>query len=105
MANDLTKNPLILDTVGTVLADKLISINSVQWVDPVNVGDAVILRDQNGNTIFKASCVTQKQSLIKYFRPGFTFTGLNVVAITSGEIHLLFNHIGTVGDRNTPYRD
>lgn len=105
MANDLTKNPLILDTVGAVLADRDISINSVQWVNPTTVGHTVVLLDANGNTVFKATCVVANQSLIKYFRPGFVFTGLNVDTLGSGEIHILTNWMEPTGTRNKPWRD
>jgi hypothetical protein len=105
MANDLAKNPMVLDTVGAQLTGKNISINSVQWCDPTTVGHTVLLLDQNGNIILKGTCVTASQSLIKYFKPGFTFQGLNLSAIGSGEVHVLYNSIDDAGARVKPFRE
>ena len=105
MGNNLVSNPIVLDTVGSVMTGKLISIYSVQWVDPTNVNDAILLKDQYGNVIFKATCVVEKQSLIKYFEPGFNFSGLNLAALTSGEVHILTSYVDDKVSRTKPYRD
>lgn len=105
MANDFSKNPMVIDTTGTAYTGREISINSIQWVDPTTVGHACVLVDQNGNTIFKAKCVVANQSLIKYFRPGFVFKGLNLSTLDSGEVHLLYNWTDEAGERTKPYRD
>jgi hypothetical protein len=105
MGNNLVSNPIVLDTVGAVMTGRLISIYSVQWVDPTNVGDAIFLKDQYDNIIFKATCVVSKQSLIKYFEPGFNFVGLNLSALTSGEVHILTNYVQEQIGKTLPYKD
>lgn len=105
MANNIVSNPIVLDTIANVLTGKLLSIYSVQWVNPTNVNDEAVLTDDYSNIIFKATCVVSKQSLIKYFKPGFNFVGLKLTSLTSGELHILTSYIEDVVGRTKPFRD
>lgn len=52
MANDLTKNPWVIDTVGaTSQFIGPVYINSMRWV-PTAAGDDITVTDKNGNTIW-----------------------------------------------------
>jgi hypothetical protein len=105
MANNIVSNPIVLDTIANVLTGKLISIYSVQWVNPTNIGSTAILTDDYNNIIFKATCVIANQSLIKYFKPGFSFVGLKLIDLTTGELHILTSYIANVEGRTKPYKD
>jgi len=89
MANDFSKNPITMDTLGLILEDKAISIESVQWVNPTTALHGATLEDQNGSVIFQATCVTAKQNLIKYFFKDHTWVGLRLKGLSSGRLDIL----------------
>ena len=52
MANDLTKNPWVIDTAGaTSTWTGPVYIKSMRWV-PAAAGDDLTVTDKNGNTIW-----------------------------------------------------
>jgi len=76
MANSLNTNPIVLDTftstidIGNTLygdSKTVFFINSIEWQNPIAVGDTATITDANGNPIFSATCTVARQSIIKYF--------------------------------------
>lgn len=45
----------------------LLCINSIEWQVPTTVDHTALITDDADNPIFSETCVTAKQSIIKYF--------------------------------------
>jgi len=92
MANLLNRDPIELDTTDSAITTgRTVNVlKSVEWTNPLNIGDVVRLEDADGNTICDWTCVNANQGNIKEFGdPGAPFTGpLNLVTLTSGKLLL-----------------
>ncbi len=78
MANQLTLDPMTLDTAGSPISTgRILNIfKSVEWTNPVNLEDRVYLIDANGAIVCDFTCTTPKLGSIKYFgEKGQIFTG------------------------------
>lgn len=54
MANNLTFNPLRLDTAsGSVLTTESYRVKKIRWVGGTTAGHQVILQDQHSNTLWE----------------------------------------------------
>lgn len=88
MANQLSANPFKLDTVGTVFAGK-IKIVAVEWNEPTDQGDALILNDIDGNNIINTLAEADGQSQFRRLTPAW-YNGLVLATLTSGTVLVHF---------------
>lgn len=91
MANDLTKNPWIIDTAGaTSTWTGPVHIRQMEWV-PAAAGDDLTVTDKNGNTIWSvtnalADGVAGKESID--LRGRTPWQGFIVSAIGGGTLYV-----------------
>ena len=90
MANELTSNPLIIDTgAATVLVTSFLKVQKFRWI-PSAAAQAVVVKDKNGvvrwagNTIAAATEVGQNPD--SNFTPPLKMDGLIVSTLTSGSV-------------------
>lgn len=88
MANDLTANPVFIDTtVGASLArrDGGYKITSIVWDDPSTAGHQLII-DQGSSTdiIFQATAQADNAYVVKEFNPAKFVPAIRVATMGSG---------------------
>lgn len=88
MANDITGNPYILDTAGTIVsASTNVLVNTVVWMNPATAGDQIIVQDGNGHEIWNLTALAGGTGVYYVLPAGdFTIPGLIVDTIDSGEL-------------------
>ena len=88
MANDLTKDPMFLDTVGASLSTGRTTniFKSVEWVGPLVVGDRAYLYDNDNQVVCDFTCAVAKENQNKFFGDkGQVFEGpFNLSVLSSG---------------------
>ncbi len=97
MANSYGSNPIILDTftsaidVGSTMFNNTqakFKLNSIEWQVPTTAGHTAVVTDGDGTrTLFSETCITNNQSIIKYFY-GAIVSGIKIGAsgVGSGKI-------------------
>ena len=90
MANDLTRNPIVLDTQmdECALSGSYFTIHKVEWVNPTGMQDGhkFHLQDSNGDIICAAECATDHLNVIEYFNWGKVYKGLYLDDLDSGYV-------------------
>ena len=99
MANDLTKNPWVIDTPSaTNLTTVWTDVRGIRWVAPSSVaGNEANVQDQNGNVIFRSLATGANTSVSEAFeasRYGKHINGLRVPTLDSGIIYIDFYRSG-----------
>ena len=100
MANDFNGNPIVLDTftsaidVGSTIwgnSKVPIKLQSIEWQTPSTADHTALISDGNNSAIFSETCVTAKQSIIKYF-DGAWVDGLKIAisGVGSGKIVITY---------------
>lgn len=77
MANSFTGNPIVLDTFSSIIdvcssmgfaTGTPLKINYIEWQVPTTAGHTAVITDAvSGNDVFNETCITNNQSIIKYF--------------------------------------
>lgn len=77
MANDFSGNPVVLDTFTSAIdvasemgfaTGTLLKVSSIEWQTPTTADHTLLLTDAvSGGIIMSETCITAKQSIIKYF--------------------------------------
>lgn len=89
MANDLTKNPWVIDTAGLLTLD-LQNVKSLRWVSKTAAGgDQVILKDALGTRIIWESVATGANFKDETFFEEVLRDGMNLTTIGSGKFYVL----------------
>jgi len=99
VANQFTSNPISLDTVWTAgaIPAGLTALTSpqqfryVKWINPVTVGDTVVITDLNGNVLLTATCAVAKQDIDLWHssRPiAFKDNKWVLLTLASGKVYL-----------------
>ena len=95
MANDLTHNPVVLDTFTSAidLADYFpggIKLYSIQWVKPTTVGHTCIIKT-NANNFIEWECHVAKETIDHYYN-GLHKNDLNidVSGVGSGKLIITY---------------
>lgn len=92
MPNDLTSNPLILDTAAaTVLTNDKIRVNGIRWVGATTAGHTATLTDASGKVMWtsKASGANNVEADDIYPNErGQNWDGLVCLTLGSGIIYL-----------------
>lgn len=93
MANDLTKNPWVVDTAGSAaILTSWADIRSIQWIGGTTAGHAAIVQDQNGVVIWRRLAQGANQNFDSEFegRFGRRVNGLTVPTLDSGTLYITF---------------
>jgi hypothetical protein len=101
MGNSYSSNPIVLDTFSTAIdlgdilfgnSNAQLFIEHIEWQNPGAVNDTAVITDADGVDIFRETCTTAKQSILKKF--GATAVkGLKIGAggVASGKISILLS--------------
>jgi hypothetical protein len=100
MANDYGSNPIYLDVFSAAIdvgdtmfgdSQARFKLQSIEWQEPTTAGHTAVVTDGDGNPIFDETCITNNQSVIKYF-DGRWVSGLKVAAngVSSGKITISY---------------
>lgn len=98
MANDISCNPLVLDTAAaTVVVSNVFKIQSIVWVDSGNDmadGDQAILQNKAGKVIWERRLTTPGMigDLQQTFPEPFPVNGLIVPTLTHGKVYVYWVH-------------
>lgn len=80
MANNLTKNPIIIDTTTGATILKNLQIDGIRWIGGTTAGHRATITDPAGMTIFDsvatAANYTDESIIPQYWRGGFIVTVL-----------------------------
>lgn len=92
MANDVTRNPLVLDTAtANILLTKRFTVLKIRWVsEGANAGDNVVLEDQDGNKVWEsvAAGADYVESESWPWEKPLGFNGLAPPTLDSGTIYM-----------------
>jgi hypothetical protein len=90
MANDITRNPWILDsaTTGAPLYKAYIRMEALAWQDVNAAGNQLILQDQNGQEVWT---MTAPGAGYFNFQKPMWINGLIVKRIDSGKVYITIN--------------
>lgn len=93
MSNSLLTNPIFIDTFSSVvslystLGYRPFNIYSIEWQEPVTVGDLAVVTIDGTVPIFDETCITANQSIIKYFGCNpFDDVRIAINGVASGKI-------------------
>ena len=98
MANDLTQNPIKIDTAGSsVLTTKKLYPMSIRWVGAATAGHAASITDQNDKVVWSGVAAVGPNNVeaeqINVRKP---WNGLKVPTLASGVLWITLKH-------NPPY--
>lgn len=69
MANDITQNPILLDTTATIAFNRPILVKRIEWYKPQSIGDSFTITDLNSNILNEGTCEVALQSQITWSGP------------------------------------
>lgn len=95
MANDLTKNPWIIDTAGAgALTTLNAKIKGFRWVSAAAAaGHACVVQDQNSRTIWESVAAGANHVDADTFDSTDTVSGIKVPTLASGKLYIEFAHV------------
>jgi len=92
MANDITNNPLIIDTAsGSVVTSKTFVATKVRWVSKsASAGDDIDVQDGNGKSVWVSVATGANYVEETHFDPDarVIFEGLTVPTLDSGTLYI-----------------
>lgn len=92
MANDLTRNPWLIDTAGaTVLHKDNVFISSIVWSGFGSAADQFVISDGRSNPIFSAKGNAGLSSIQITFAPNVHVRNLSVPVLTSGLLSIFLD--------------
>lgn len=102
MSNSYAGNPIVLDTFTSAIdvasamgfaSGTPLKINSIEWQVPTTAGHTASITDKvSGNSIFAETCITNNQSIIKYFHGAWVKNlYIAISGVGSGKIVILLD--------------
>lgn len=89
MANDVQRNPFVLDTPGTgVVWNGYIRMESFAWGDVGAPGDQLVMKDKNGKEVF--SWTSPGPGFYNFFKLMWV-NGLILAQLDSGRLYITIN--------------
>ena len=90
MSNDITDNPLALDTASaTAVTTKIFTVSKIRWVyEGAVAGDNVIITDNGGITKFETVASGANYVESETFEPPLVFAGLKATTLAGGKVYL-----------------
>lgn len=87
MANDVTKSPLILDTVADDVTTDTFTVYAVRWAGATTAAHAASITDQAGRVLWRSTVSAAGETVESRVR--FKVSGgLNVAVLGSGVLYL-----------------
>jgi hypothetical protein len=95
MANDITKNPLVIDTAsGTAVLTHSLRIKKIRWVGGTTAGHTAIIQDQNSNLYWESICsganYAEESDFTEDKSNRTLINGLKVPTLGSGKLEIYF---------------
>lgn len=94
MANDLTKNPWVVDTAGSAnLSTAYANVRSISWVGGTTAGHEARVTDSNGTIFWRRLATGANYNADTEFqgRRGRWMQGLRVPNLDSGTLYITFD--------------
>ncbi len=89
MANDVTANPIIVDTAAAAALTAYTFIaTKIRWVGATTAGHQAIVQNGNGIVKFKAEATGANYTESEHFDPPLIFNGLIVPTLSSGTVYI-----------------
>ena len=93
MANDLTKNPLVIDTAsGSPALTTFIRIKKIRWIGATTAGHQAIVQDQNSNlcweSVASGANYTEETDFNLNGPQRMVLSGLRVPTLGSGKLEI-----------------
>lgn len=85
----LSGNPWMVDTAATITTDR-VRILGFRWVGADSAGDACIVQDGKGVTIWESLCAGSNYVESDMYPAARSYTGLIVATIDSGRLYVTF---------------
>jgi hypothetical protein len=85
MAEDLTGNPLVIESTGAKLSGK-IQIDRIAWKNATTLGHTVLVVDGSGKLIFEDFASGATYNTVQAI--GREYTGLSVSTLSSGKLYI-----------------
>ena len=89
MANILSGNPWILDTVGTLTSER-VRLTGVRWVGATTATHTAVLTDGTGQVIWASEGAGSSYVEADSFSPTRLYCGLRLTALGSGKVYVEF---------------
>jgi len=92
MANDLTANPIKVDTAGaTALTSKTFTVYKIRWVGATTAGHTAVIHNEASQVIFAAEATGANYTESESFDPAQIVAGLIVPTLGSGALYIYCN--------------
>lgn len=89
MSNDITNNPLVVDTAGaTAITTVTFVATKVRWVGATTAGHTVSVQNNSGIAKFAGEATGANYTESEHFDPPLIFEGLKVPTLASGVIYI-----------------
>lgn len=93
MANDITGNPLVIDTASaSVITSYVFTAWAIRWVNGTTAGHTISVQDKNSKikyaTVASAANYVEESHLISPKSESLVFDGLLVPTLASGTIYI-----------------
>lgn len=94
MANDLTKNPWIVDTAGaTPLTTDKILVRKIRWTGATTSGHTAVVKDGQARNVFESVATVTGSNTpedVSFFGEEGNFRGLAVTTLASGKLYIYY---------------
>lgn len=94
MANNLTNNPMVLDTTGVLIAAGVpVQISAIKAVGLTTAGHTAVVQDANGNPIWEEIAATTNYASVREDLSDLpiskrTYNGLKLATLGSGKVYV-----------------
>ena len=89
MANDITNNPLLLDTAAATSITAITFVaTKIRWVGATTAGHTVSITNAGGTVKFAGEATGANYSESEHFDPPLIFEGLIMPTLASGKIYI-----------------
>ena len=89
MANDITNNPILLDTASASAVTTVTFVaTKIRWVGATTASHTVSITNLNATVKFAAEATGANYSESEHFDPPLIFEGLVIPTLQSGKIYI-----------------
>lgn len=93
MANNITTNPMVIDTAGAgVIINVSLRIKKLRWVGGTTAGHAAVVKDKEGNIFWESVCpaanYVEETDFALHKSQRNVLNGLIVSTLGSGKLYL-----------------
>lgn len=87
MANDLTGNPLSVDTAATIIS-RPVFVHRMVWESPTTAAHTLDVTDNAGHKLFAKTAIAGGTGIAYEREIGASVSGIKVVTIQSGTLYI-----------------